>query len=576
MAAQYELEQSRAPARQSFDPFAPLPASQPPPLTTTTDYPPPRVPAANPSDAPLRQNSSVSSPSTAGSGIRAPRPSSLYIPMDDDQRAVNASGNTPTWPFTSNAPLDGVNASDHLRPSSSASTTTNGAQPPLSPSHIHPSYADQTRYHLESTSGAASSSAPPPLPTAQPQNLYSSISISSSPASEAAFSSSAYPGYSRNSSLHASKGSVFGSRPLTTGGGGGGGSSRHSPAFSVGTHALLSSRQNGAAPALSSALAQRLDTPAAWLLLYFAFNLGLTLFNKLVLQGFPFPWTLTAIQMLSGTIGTQVALSQGVFTQARLTTKENGVMLAFSGLYTINIAVSNLSLHLVSVPFHQVVRAMTPLFTMALSIALYRKRYSRQTYLSLVPVIMGVGFATFGDYSATAWGFFLTLIGAVLAAFKTIITNRVQVGRLKLHPLDLLVRMSPLAFMQCVFFGWWSGELDRVRMYGATEMTRQKAFALAINGAIAFGLNVVSFTANKKTSALTMTVAANVKQVLSIVLAVMIFNLVLNPTNLLGIVLTLFGGAWYAKVELQEKQARAQLATSTAPNLAPVGSAKLG
>jgi len=150
---------------------------------------------------------------------------------------------------------------------------------------------------------------------------------------------------------------------------------------------------------------------------------------------------------------------------------------------------------------------MTPLFTIGLSILLYRKRHSRQTYFSLIPVIMGVGFATYGDYSSTAWGFFLTLLGTVLAALKTIITNRVQVGRLKLHPLDLLVRMSPLAFMQCVFFGYWSGELDRVRIYGATEMTRHKAIALIVNGAIAFGLNVVSFSANKKTSALTMTVA---------------------------------------------------------------------
>lgn len=204
---------------------------------------------------------------------------------------------------------------------------------------------------------------------------------------------------------------------------------------------------------------------------------------------------------------------------------------------------------------------------------MFRKRHSRQTYLSLIPVVAGVAFATYGDYSFTAWGFVLTLTGAILASLKTIITNRVQVGRLKLHPLDLLVRMSPLAFMQCVFFGWWSGELEQVRVYGATEMTRQKAIALAINGAIAFGLNVVSFTANKKTSALTMTVAgegslslspvsgtcpssggargadsgtrsiANVKQVLTIVLAVVIFNFRLNPTNLLGITLTLAGGA---------------------------------
>jgi hypothetical protein len=55
----------------------------------------------------------------------------------------------------------------------------------------------------------------------------------------------------------------------------------------------------------------------------------------------------------------------------------------------------------------------------------------------------------------------------------------------------------------------------------------------------------VSFTANKKTSALTMTVAGNVKQVLSIVLAVIIFNLTITYMNLLGILLTLAGGAWY-------------------------------
>lgn len=70
------------------------------------------------------------------------------------------------------------------------------------------------------------------------------------------------------------------------------------------------------------------------------------------------------------------------------------------------------------------------------------------------------------------------------------------------------MRMSPLAFVQCVIYGWYTGELDRVRMYGATQMTRGKAFALLINGIIACGLNIVSFTANKKSGPLTMTVSA--------------------------------------------------------------------
>jgi hypothetical protein len=54
-----------------------------------------------------------------------------------------------------------------------------------------------------------------------------------------------------------------------------------------------------------------------------------------------------------------------------------------------------------------------------------------------------------------------------------------------------------------------------------------------------------------------MTVAANVKQVLTIVLAVMIFHLSINLTNLFGITLTLFGGALYAKVEFDAKNAKA-------------------
>ena len=87
----------------------------------------------------------------------------------------------------------------------------------------------------------------------------------------------------------------------------------------------------------------------SWLLAYFFFNLALTIYNKLVLAGnFPFPYTLTAVHALSGTIGSWVCLKQGVFTTARLTTKETLRIVLFSGLYTINIIVSNVSLYVCS------------------------------------------------------------------------------------------------------------------------------------------------------------------------------------------------------------------------------------
>jgi hypothetical protein len=106
------------------------------------------------------------------------------------------------------------------------------------------------------------------------------------------------------------------------------------------------------------------DSPQAWLGLYFVLNLTLTLYNKSVLMHFPFPYTLTAIHALCGTIGTFVLLrlestENGTRSGSRLVApnlmpnlsgKELIVLFLFSILYTVNIIVSNASLRLVTVP----------------------------------------------------------------------------------------------------------------------------------------------------------------------------------------------------------------------------------
>ncbi|KAF5099688.1 hypothetical protein D0Z00_001571 [Geotrichum galactomycetum] len=174
-------------------------------------------------------------------------------------------------------------------------------------------------------------------------------------------------------------------------------------------------------------------------------------------------------------------------------------------------------------------------------------------------------------------GFLLTLLGAFLAALKTVITNRIQTGRLKLTPLELLYRMSPLALVQSLIYAYLTDELsiiykiingeaetlEGMASFAKFEPSGSLVVKLILNGIIAFGLNVVSFTANKNKGALTMTVAANVKQVITIIIAIVLFNLSINFTNGLGIVLTLIGGAWYAKLELDRMQ----------KNVSPAGAA---
>ncbi|KAI8920664.1 hypothetical protein BC831DRAFT_553175 [Entophlyctis helioformis] len=297
---------------------------------------------------------------------------------------------------------------------------------------------------------------------------------------------------------------------------------------------------------------------AAWLAVYFLFNLSLTIYNKAIMQfyAFPFPWTLTGIHTLCGALGCHALAAAGYFRPASLGSHESLIMAAFSTLYTVNIAVSNVSLEMVSVPFHQTVRAMVPLCTMILEWLWFARYFSSSVSVTMIPIVLGVTLATIGDFNFTYMGFILTLLGTVLAAVKGIVTNRMQVGKLKLHPLDLLLRMSPLAFVQTMLYAYFSGELARVATFVHEDMSISVLIALGINGAIAFGLNVSSFTANKMTSALTMGVAGNVKQVLSIILSVAIFSIRVSLTNGMGIVLTLIGGALYTRAELRERQRR--------------------
>jgi drug/metabolite transporter (DMT)-like permease len=171
-----------------------------------------------------------------------------------------------------------------------------------------------------------------------------------------------------------------------------------------------------------------------------------------------------------------------------------------------------------------------------------------------------VALATAGDYYFTTLGFLLTLLGTLLAAIKTILTNRIQRNfSTPLHPLDLLLRMSPLACIQSIIYASLVGEPAKfITLIDTMSFSDRLTLLikLGVNGALAFGLNYISFAANKKTSPLTMTVAANLKQCLSIILGVWVFRLQVGWMNALGIIIALGGGAWYAKVEfgLQNKQ----------------------
>lgn len=308
----------------------------------------------------------------------------------------------------------------------------------------------------------------------------------------------------------------------------------------------------------SSTLSESLSGPELWIILYFVANLFLTIHNKWILGklNFRFPWTLTALHISISGIGSYFFLLYILRIQpTSLSTSSQLKLFLFSILYAINIAISNVSLAHVSLAFHQLVRSTTPVFTIAMEYLVCKKTRDIRTYLTLLPVVLGVSLATvdeFTDVTFTATGLILTFLGVLLSSAKGVVTNQFMVGSLKLHPLELIWRMSIPSVIQCLIYGWLLGELSQIPAFfidsglESSSFNYSAASKLLLNGTLAMILNFVSFTANKKTSALTMTVAGNIKQALSIILAIYIFNTRISTLNILGAGIALAGGAWYS------------------------------
>ena len=96
---------------------------------------------------------------------------------------------------------------------------------------------------------------------------------------------------------------------------------------------------------------------------------------------------------------------------------------------------------------------------MAISMIYYGKSFSMQRKLSVLPIVFGVALAFYGDMSFTTIGAFYTLLCVVLAALKAVVGGELLTGDLKLHEIDLLSKMCPLALLQIGLVSLLTGEI---------------------------------------------------------------------------------------------------------------------
>jgi len=186
-----------------------------------------------------------------------------------------------------------------------------------------------------------------------------------------------------------------------------------------------------------------------------------------------------------------------------------------------------------------------------------KKPFTLIRALSVLPIIVGVAMACFGDMTYTALGFFVTVGCIILAAAKVVCGGEMLRGEAQLQPMELLDWMAPLAAGQCLVLALCTGELTSI--YSSwTELNTRAVWTMVFSSGVAsFTLNISSLIANKLTSPLTLCIAANVKQVLMIVVSTVVFQTEVTALNGMGILLVLAASANYSFITLNETKPKA-------------------
>lgn len=283
-------------------------------------------------------------------------------------------------------------------------------------------------------------------------------------------------------------------------------------------------------------LSQALPAIAFWI----AMSCATILFNKYLYTGtFAHPLTLTTIHMAFATVATTVLRLTG-----RLTVPSLGAdfyvknVLPIGILFAFSLGFSNLAALRLSVSFIQMVKALTPMLTLAISVAMSLERFSQALGAIVSVMCVGVGIASYGEIEFDTVGLLLQLASITAEAARLVATQSLLQSALPkgTSPLVSISLFAPCSLLFLFPVALWAepGALSHLMTAGVGPVV----FA---NACTAFTLNAAVVVLVSQTSGLTLTLAGIVKDVMLIVASIWLFGNPITHIQVFGYTLALYG-----------------------------------
>ncbi|KAH9905821.1 triose-phosphate transporter family-domain-containing protein [Xylariomycetidae sp. FL2044] len=289
--------------------------------------------------------------------------------------------------------------------------------------------------------------------------------------------------------------------------------------------------------------------PAFFIAFWIAMSGSVILFNKWVLATaeFNFPLFLTTWHMAFATFMTQVMAR----TTNHLDSRHNVPMdsktyiraiVPIGVMFSLSLIFGNLAYLYLSVSFIQMLKATNAVATLLATWAFGMAPADYAKLRNVLVIVAGVVIASFGEIKFDMFGFVVQIIGIVCEALRLVMVQRLLgSGEFKMDPLVSLYYYAPAcAVINFVFTAVI--ELPRMTM---GDIYSLGLVTLIANAFVAFLLNVAVVLLIGQTSAVVLTMAGVLKDILLVVASMVIFRDPVTMQQFFGYSIALVGLVYY-------------------------------
>uniref|UniRef100_A0A7N0UR93 Sugar phosphate transporter domain-containing protein n=1 Tax=Kalanchoe fedtschenkoi TaxID=63787 RepID=A0A7N0UR93_KALFE len=285
---------------------------------------------------------------------------------------------------------------------------------------------------------------------------------------------------------------------------------------------------------------------------WWALNVVFNIYNKKVLNAFPYPWLTSTLSLAAGSLIMIISWATKLAEAPKTDTEFWKTLLPVAVAHTIGHVAATVSMSKVAVSFTHIIKSGEPAFSVLVSRFLLGESFPNAVYLSLIPIIGGCALSALTELNFNMIGFMGAMISNLAFVFRNIFSKRGMKGK-SVSGMNYYACLSILSLLILTPFAiavegpqmWAAGWENAISQIGP-----QFIWWVAAQSVFYHLYNQVSYMSLDQISPLTFSIGNTMKRISVIVSSIIIFRTPVQPVNALGAAIAILGTFLYSQAKL--------------------------